>query len=253
MFLTKIKESFLSLESSTEDTIKYILSLKHLNYLNSEDNIKVIIDNLEDLKSVDPENDIEDIRNITKEHTFKGKKHSTDGIKLYCLQRCTRFPIEDVTNFIDYMKFVSDIDMLCEYFKDTFERTIKPERMLWLTDEKLDDIEELVMKLGLYHMETITTDDTFFLFEFELNEYFKPTWIDSGFVFYFNAQTENYDHGLTLNLENGLDGLKEFISYRKNVKLKNILLLKSQKIIKTHELSSTFWNNIKDKIFTKRV
>lgn len=254
MFLEKIENSFKNSPLTVPyDQIDFILCLKHLNYLNSENTIKEIIRNLEELKSMNPEINIKDVWKITKSYVFKGKKHSSEIKKLFCLQKTTRFHNEDIENFIEYINLVPDnTELICEYFKDTFERTIDSERMIWLTDEKILDVEKLIMKLGLYHMETVTESDSFFLFEFELSEYFKPTWIDSGFVFYFNSQTENHDHGLTLNLENGLNGAKEFITYRKNVKLNNISLLYPTKTIKAHELSSTFWNNIKSRILQKR-
>lgn len=252
MYLEKIETSFnnssLSLQS---DKLDFMLCLKHLNYINSEDSIKQIIKNIAELNLINPEDDVKNIWKITSTHIFKGLLHSKNT-RFYSLHKTSRFNLEEVQPFIEYLNLVNNTEMICEYFKETFERTISEERMIWLTDEKISDVKELIMKLGLYHMETVTEKDSFFLFEFEVDKYFKPTWIDSGFVFYFNSQKEHNEYGLTLNLEDGLDGLKEFITKRGNIKLKNISVLYPSKIVKAHNLSNTFWNNIKSRIEQKR-
>lgn len=252
MFFREMERVFNNLPlniPSNEENLK--VCLKYLNLLNSEKCIVEKIKNIPELSTLNPFNNIEKVWEITLPYIFSGHEHN-NKVKLYSLQRTNKFDFSTIENFLKYLNTVTDNEMVCEFFKITFENTISEDRMIWLTEYNINDVEELIMKLGLYHMETATVKDSFFLFEFELEKFFKPTWIDAGFVFYFNSQSEEKDYGVTLNLQNGYDGVKEYITQRSNLELKKISVLYPKKTIKAYNLSDVFWENIKSKIEQKK-
>jgi len=247
MYFNTIKEVFENSDLNSDETIK--IALDYVNFINTNKDLQEALKNILEINNQNAYDKLKQPWQYTGNLTLKGNQH-TGKTLLYSLQPNRNLKINDLNiSFLEDKDI--DLELKIEKLKLLLDEWLNNGRVIWLSDNNDIPLDDLIYQLGLYHLNTVEKDDSFLLFGFELDLYYKPTWIDSGLVFYFNAQkTKNY--GLTLNLLTGEDGLKEFISTKGKLVLKEVKVLRATKTMHLNKFSDTFRDNIIKKIEEKR-
>jgi hypothetical protein len=110
--------------------------------------------------------------------------------------------------------------------------------LIWISDLKnneglgigiptADNISNILADLGLYGTR-YGKDEEIILIELEVNQFYKPTLLDSGLTFFWQIEQDS-DWGLTRSLRTGLPTLREWVVKKS---IQNNLKVRSAKTIK---------------------
>ncbi|MGY6273927.1 hypothetical protein [Methylomonas sp. MgM2] len=116
-------------------------------------------------------------------------------------------------------------------------------RLLWLSEPHIpaEPIHSTAQKLGLYHWRQIQQGELILSLTVRANDIYKPTLLDAGMAFYFDASPGYLHHGYTRDLATGQQGYKEWVSYFDALlELDDVQLLTMQTDINLGEFTQEF-------------
>jgi len=111
---------------------------------------------------------------------------------------------------------------------------------------KSDNLGQVLQTLGLYHFSKVFPDTPFVVLEFASKKYYKPTWLDADFAFYFDPCPERDNCGYTVCLSDGRPGLPEWIAPKKDLSLVDAWILtlgEGETELELSRLTKTYWQN----------